>query len=100
MSEESHAIVIESDQYRQEQLALAADPIITRMAGDVIAAEGSLDRAIEAASKTEFTMLALRGYTSLGGYQHFSIGGPARAIRATLVKLRDAAKEAEDATRS
>lgn len=93
MSEESHVVVIESDQYRQEELALVADPIITRMAGDVIAAEGNLDLAILAADTPDFTMIALRGYTSLGGDQHFSIGGPARAILATLRKLRDAVEE-------
>lgn len=93
----SEAIVIVSDEYRQEQQALLADPIITRMATDVLAAEGSLDNAIEAASKPDFTLVALRGYTdAFGGDRHFSIGGPANAIRATLTKLRDALQEASD----
>lgn len=92
---ESHAVVIVSDEYRQEQQALVADPIITRMASDVVEAEGSLEAAIAAAEPPDFTQLALNGYKMLGGDQHFSIGGPANAIRATLVKLRDATREVE-----
>ena len=94
---ESHVTVIESDRYRQEEQALVADPIITRMAGDVIRVEGGLDLAIVAASRTDFTTVALRGYTSLGGDQHFSIGGPARAIQATLRKLKAAVEEVDGA---
>lgn len=95
--EESHAVVIESDRYRQEQLALLADPIITRMAGDVIAAEGGLEAAIKAASKTDFTLVALRGYTqALNGQNSWSIGGPAKAILTTLQQLKEAVDSDRD----
>lgn len=75
--------MIESDDYREETARLREDPIIVAMEEEL----GYLSRA--ELDSYAFTVAASDEYHARGGSGDFSIGGPARAIRA-IRRARDA----------
>jgi len=81
------AIVILSDDYRKEQEALLADPIVAAMAASLTA--GELVELIhpDGTPTFEFMLAANAEYRSRGGKASWSMGGVGRAL-ATLVQRR------------
>lgn len=79
MADRDRPIVIEGDEYRDEERALITDPIIVTMARAV-----TREQIAYAGSDGDFMAAALAEYKARGGNRHRTIGGPARAIRRLL----------------
>ena len=76
---EVHFAVIESDDYRQEEETLKADPIVIAMTDEIRG-----DVTPEMCMTHNFMGHANYEYDRRGGKQAKSIGGVARAIKALL----------------
>lgn len=98
MTQDRHqqTTVIESAEYKIEVERLRQDPIIITLAAELIKAdaEGKIDldrwRDRERRKPTwSATRMILDEYVGRGGVDHFSIGGPSKAVISIILDLED-----------